>query len=370
MEGRAGEVRTAGESIVVYKRWRRSKDDELLRQIAEYNKDDCHSTMLLRDWLLTLRPEGTAWFDPDSRLPNEEKVRERQEAVARRAGYERALLEGFAGEEQRLRELVCHLLEFHRREAKPGWWATLDRRDSSEEERIEDPECLGGMILDRSKPALAVARSKVFTYRFPPQECKLGLGDDVLCADTLERFGTVYQLDDSQCVVQIKHSDSMGNPPSATSIIPAGPIQSKVLKDAIARFAGPMVSDDGCCRAIRSLLARQLPRVRGVHGSATLVDPARGIFLPTTWRMHDDVCRFISEAVYDGRLKPENQNRHQVLVLSQNALPVAEEISLPRGRPAAGLCLPGRDARLARIAPGDRAGRDRNPPMPGSGNGA
>ena len=28
-----------------------------------------------------------------------------------------------------------------------------------------------------------------------------------------------------------------------------------------------------------------------------------GIFLDTTWRMHDTICRFISDAVYDGRLR-------------------------------------------------------------------
>ena len=40
-----------------------------------------------------------------------------------------------------------------------------------------------------------------------------------------------------------------------------------------------------------------------------------GIFLPTTWRMCPDVCRFISDAVYDGRLQPEAKNANQTLVL-------------------------------------------------------
>src|SRR4051812_12320261 len=34
------------------------------------------------------------------------------------------------------------------------------------------------------------------------------------------------------------------------------------------------------------------------------IRPERGIFLETTYRMHPDVCRFISNAVYDGRLLP------------------------------------------------------------------
>ena len=187
MEKRASEVRTAGESIVVYERWRRLKDDALLRQIAEYNEADCCSTLLMRDWLLELRPAGTPWFDPAAELPDEEKVRERKEAEARRAGDQRALLAGVTGEERRVRELAACLLEFHRREAKPQWWAMFDRRDRSEEELIEDPECLGGLRTDRTASAFPVARSTVFTYRFPPQDCKLGPGDTVLLAETLER---------------------------------------------------------------------------------------------------------------------------------------------------------------------------------------
>ena len=39
-----------------------------------------------------------------------------------------------------------------------------------------------------------------------------------------------------------------------------------------------------------------------LQGRAT-IPPEMGIFLDTTWRMHETICRFISDAVYDGRLK-------------------------------------------------------------------
>jgi superfamily I DNA and/or RNA helicase len=72
--------------------------------------------------------------------------------------------------------------------------------------------------------------------------------------------------------------------------------------------------------------------IEGVHpgesGSSSLeyllqdqatIAPDRGIFLGTTWRMHPDVCHFISDAVYDSRLRPEPNNHNQVLVLDRNA---------------------------------------------------
>src|SRR6185369_7847068 len=55
-----------------------------------------------------------------------------------------------------------------------------------------------------------------------------------------------------------------------------------------------------------------------LSGMAT-IPPDRGIFLNMTWRMHPDVCRFISDAVYDGRLEPRPENINQSLLLDGGA---------------------------------------------------
>ncbi|MBM3315881.1 TM0106 family RecB-like putative nuclease, partial [candidate division WOR-3 bacterium] len=277
MDRRGGEVRTAGESIVVYERWRSLRDDSLLGQIAEYNQADCRSTMLLRDWLLGLRPAGTPWFDPAAEPPDEEKLRERQEAEARRAAYERALLERVTSEDRRVRELMVQMIGFHRREEKPQWWAMFDRRDRPEEDLIDDPECLGGLRRDRSAQPFAVARSTVFTYKFPPQDSKLGPGDQVKRAETLEPFGTIYAVDEGKCEVQVKLGRQRHEPPEELSIIPAGPIQTKTLREAVARFAASVVSGGNRYPAVESLLARRLPRVKGIAAGSPLVDPERDI---------------------------------------------------------------------------------------------
>ena len=62
MDKRTGSVATAGDSIVVYNRWRETGDTQLLQDIAAYNEIDCISTAKLRDWLLTLRPGQIPWF--------------------------------------------------------------------------------------------------------------------------------------------------------------------------------------------------------------------------------------------------------------------------------------------------------------------
>lgn len=60
-----------------------------------------------------------------------------------------------------------------------------------------------------------------------------------------------------------------------------------------------------------------------LKGEATIA-PESGVFLKDTWRMHPDVCQFISEAVYDGRLKAEAKNANQRLLLKDDAHPALE----------------------------------------------
>jgi uncharacterized protein len=53
----------------------------------------------------------------------------------------------------------------------------FDRSDRSEEELIEDPECLGGLRFDRYTPPFVDGRSMVYSFKFPPQDLKLSPGE-------------------------------------------------------------------------------------------------------------------------------------------------------------------------------------------------
>jgi uncharacterized protein len=57
-----------------------------------------------------------------------------------------------------------------------------------------------------------------------------------------------------------------------------------------------------------------------LQGDATIA-PDRGVLLDTSWRMHPTICAFISEAVYDGRLKAQNDCGRQELLLNGTAHP-------------------------------------------------
>lgn len=59
-----------------------------------------------------------------------------------------------------------------------------------------------------------------------------------------------------------------------------------------------------------------------------VVPPERRIFLYRTWRMHPDLCRFVSDAVYDGKLKSEDGCGRQRLVLTGGAHPALKPTGL------------------------------------------
>ncbi|WP_027005294.1 TM0106 family RecB-like putative nuclease [Conexibacter woesei] len=50
-----------------------------------------------------------------------------------------------------------------------------------------------------------------------------------------------------------------------------------------------------------------------VFGEAQTIARDRGVFLDRTWRMHPDVCRFVSDAMYDGALLPIDACSRQVV---------------------------------------------------------
>ena len=86
------------------------------------------------------------------------------------------------------------------------------------------------------------------------------------------------------------------------------------------------------CQAARSLVLLGDPRqldqpIQGVHppgadvsalghllGDSATLDPARGVFLEHTWRMHPEVCAFTTEQFYEGRLGTRPELARQTVI--------------------------------------------------------
>ena len=283
MEKRDAEVATAGDSIVVYEEWRQTQNPQLLKDIRVYNEDDCRSTLLLRDWLASLRSAEMPWFDLAGEPITEDKLQAQQEAEDNRIRYEQNLTSGREGQDYEFRELVAQLLEFHRREAKPQWWAMFDRQERTDDELIDDAECLGGLKFDTNQPPCKEKRSFIYTYHFPPQQTKLKKGSQCLKADSLENAGTIFDMSLTDRTVRIKKGPKGGPLPDTLSITPTGPIDNRVLKNAVYRFADAIIAENGKYQALASFLRREKPVIIG-HKAGTPIVPNEDNGLPAITR--------------------------------------------------------------------------------------
>ena len=135
---------------MAYEQWRESGEAERLVELEAYNRDDCLSLVGLRDWLEARRAEmeqragelpRPAHADP---MPSET-----QEAAETAADALAAHLARDLPEKAELRDppaqarwLLGQLVNWHRREAKPEWWAYYNRLRMTEEELLDDTEAI------------------------------------------------------------------------------------------------------------------------------------------------------------------------------------------------------------------------------------
>ncbi len=279
MEARSDEVQSAGASVVVYEQWRQLQEPKLLQEISNYNEADCRSTLLLRDWLLSLRPGGTPWYTGAAQEDEDPaRTARRLDAEKRAKSTIESLIQAPLSE-LAFRELVGQLLEFHRRENKPTFWAMFHRQELPEEDLIEDGECIGGLRRDPSAPPYAVKRSQVHTFLFPPQDFKMRVGTRPKRAATLKDAGEVISIDEDEGRICLKIGNKAEPYEQAFSLIPQGPLDPDVLRDAVYRYADSVIANSGDYAAISSILKRERPRVTGIEPGAAIVPPEDDILV-------------------------------------------------------------------------------------------
>src|SRR5262249_48618363 len=159
-----------------------------------YNEQDCTSTERLRDWLWWLRPlprlpakEGDEWFMRAGGLGPDLLSSIKSARTSRIQTDLEKYRSRLAGSPPH--QALLQPLHFHRRAAKPEWWAYYERMDYGDDDALEDLECLGGLRLHHGYLPVPMKQSLAFTFSFPEQETKLRVGDDCVRIDTGERLG-------------------------------------------------------------------------------------------------------------------------------------------------------------------------------------
>lgn len=278
------------DSILMFESWLTDGDDNILIDIENYNRDDCISTHRLHEWLLERRAElarhdgDFPWKSPpaarkeEPRPADEERAKLRDELLA---GLEapaslRALR--VAAERFRARWLLGHLLDYHRRDDKPAWWAYFYRCENRDELVDLDRHALGGLRYrkDIAPYVLQGQRTSVYVFDFPDQLHGFERGNGAYALDAAQphEAGTIVDIDQDNLQVHLKLRGSV-DPVSLDALSPVPTIPPGAIRDSLRRVAAAYL--DGSLEhrhhALVDVLLRRAPRLHGVAPAAD-VQPA------------------------------------------------------------------------------------------------
>lgn len=259
MEKRAADVATAGASVVFYEEWRQTGEQRLLDEIHGYNRTDCVSTQLLRDWLirdvrpaampwpvLGTVPEGGTLSNIDAEDEEVAALRSRLQPVRERLG-------------ERVADLLLDLTQFHKREDKPTWWAIFDRLAQESEELLDDLECIQGLEAV-GEPVKVTAKSFERTYSFPPQETKLRAGKaPCVKPAAMPEDVNLRSIDHDANTLVLRRSTTKGELPDRLDLLPPQPLRNSVLKKAVTAVTEEIIAGSGRLPAVEHLLTQSLP---------------------------------------------------------------------------------------------------------------
>ena len=240
--------------------------------VEGYNRDDCVSTLHLRDWLESLRATLVAAGTEVSRcvLAAGEASAAVDDKTQRVDALRGKLLAGMPEEpserskEQQGRWLLAYMLDYHRREDKASWWEYFRLLDLPEEELHDEREAVAGMefvgrtgfvIGKTGKPT----RSVIDRYRYPAQEMEVDRGDKVKLQDK-SAFGTIVMVDRANRAIDVEKGPSRADiHPSA--MFAHSYVPSDAMEAAIFRIGESVAAGDARYAAARSLLAAEPPRL-------------------------------------------------------------------------------------------------------------
>ena len=283
MAAREGPVTEAGFSVVAFETWLKERDPSILAGIAAYNRDDCVSTWMLRNWLEDRRSEAVVrwpdriWERPvvAAAQPSAVLTDWMREVEERTAGLLAGLAVADHSDDAEARRLLADLLDWHRREEKSQWWRWFELKDSlTVEELIGERDALAGLTFVEAWDGQGVMVHR--RYQFEPQDHGFDPGDQPVDRETGKGAGTIVQIDDVGGTIELKRSRN-ADWPDPVALIPMAPLESRAQRRALLRVADAVIADgiagDGPYRAIRDMLLRLPPRRRAGQ-SGDLIRPA------------------------------------------------------------------------------------------------
>jgi predicted RecB family nuclease len=264
--GRGHDIDQGSAAVVEYERYMVDRDPTRLDRIAAYNEDDVRSTLALREWLVTHRPDDLAWRP--ARLEPEDGLPELDAQVA-------ALHSAGPGTPE---HLLGDVLGYWQREWRAYVAPKLAKAELDTAALLDDRDVLAGLtclgLVERvgktGKPKLPAMR-----FRWPRQE--VGPGPAARWANVLfagpdgsPRFATVDQIDARRREIDLvwnEQSQELGLVPAA--IVLHDWLSPKPKPGALSELATHVLDPamTGAPNPVSvALLRRDLPVVRPGFG--------------------------------------------------------------------------------------------------------
>ena len=284
---RATEVGSGSDSIVAYENWRENQDGEtwqtskLLNDIREYNIDDCNSTQELVDWLRIKQKENNISYLGKTGI-EEQEVKE--EAGVRNELRDRLLKKAEELDQQgntnysSLCLMFAWSLEFHWRESKPTHWRMFDRFGLTEDELLDDFECLAYCSRTNKSPYKPKPKSRnlAYEYSFDPNQEFKGASDSYYVLGIEGSNGknlTVAYVKEDSCleegkiVLQMKEELN-----EIITLIPNEYVNTDPIPEAIRKQAEAFDKNQLENSAILDFLNRDLPKITGHQKGLPIVN--------------------------------------------------------------------------------------------------
>ncbi len=269
---------------------------DVIETVTNYNREDCESTLHLRNFLEKERTKALSdgATIPRPQLKREEPSDDKREWTKRVEHIRSRLLKDMPDDLEQVpanerdgwksRRLLADIVDWHNRENKPAWWEFFRALALSPEEAQDDSAPIGGVFGEThcGKSTRPKAQAHRYEYSFPPQDYSLRKGDTAVFSpdgdpENQVRLGTVVEIDRVRNVVAIERKPDKVDGSSAKTLVKAGsspPVET--LQNALAEIAESLAPDFGlplrlidewdagerAFGAARALLSRAAPTLK------------------------------------------------------------------------------------------------------------
>ena len=184
---------------------------QMKKVIATYNQDDCISTKYLFDWLCAIRtdlrnagedippPEPKTGDAGKNYTDHQLKIKPIFDALIK----ELPETKDERTEEQQVKYLVAHMLDWYQRELKKTYWERFRLEELAEDDLIEEKSALSG--LNFTGQTYTVNTSVIDSYTFHPQLSDLKVGDEVQF-HLIDGEAKIETIDKENYIIELKKS--------------------------------------------------------------------------------------------------------------------------------------------------------------------